>query len=315
MAVFLLIIVLCMVGMWFYIDSSLNRVDALADYSGRPAAGSGTNWLIVGSDSRRGLSSDQEDQLHTGDTDDAGGERTDSMMVLHLPDNDTKPTLVSILRDSYVNVPGHGKNKINAAFSFGGPKLLTRTVEQATGLRIDHYVEIGFAGFAGVVDDIGGVNMCLDHAVKDDLAGVNLPSGCQDLDGANALGYVRSRHAFANGDYARAQHQREFIGALAHKIAGPSVFLNPFRFVPLMFDLPKDLTVDRDTHLQNLLVMGWDVRGISSGSVITTAVPTAGGKEVSGAGDVVVWNQSKAQELFNDLKNDQVVPDNLITNN
>src|SRR5699024_3038636 len=126
------------------------------------------------------------------------GQRTDSIMLLHLPESG-KPTLVSIPRDSWVTVPGHGQNKINASFSIGGPKLLISTIEQSTGLRVDNYMEIGFGGFAGVVNAVGGVKMCLKQPVKDSYAHIDLPAGCQVLDGKNALGYVRSRHAFAGG--------------------------------------------------------------------------------------------------------------------
>src|SRR5882757_6641138 len=142
--IILLVIVVLIAAVWIYLELSMNRVQALTDYPGRPAAGQGTNWLIVGSDSRAGLSAAEEDRLATGD---AGGQRTDTMLLLHLPDNSEKATMVSLLRDSYVDIPGKGKNKLNAAYAFGGPKLLAQTVEKATGLRLDHYIEIGFGGF------------------------------------------------------------------------------------------------------------------------------------------------------------------------
>ncbi|HWC82139.1 MAG TPA: LCP family protein [Pseudonocardiaceae bacterium] len=296
------------IALWFYEDNSLNRVAALTDYSGRPAQGSGTNWLIVGDDSREGLTAAQAQQLHTGDSSSVSGGRTDTIMVVHLPDNSTKPTMVSLLRDSYVSIPGHGKNKINAAFAFGGPSLLVQTVEEATGLRIDHYAEIGLGGFASVVDDIGGVQMCLDQPDNDSYAGINLPAGCQNLDGANALGYVRSRHAFATSDYARTDHQRQFIGALANKISSPGTMLNPFDMIPMLGDLPKAITVDNGDHLQNLIGLAWDMRGISGGGVTTTAVPISGT-----TGGSLLWDKTKAGELFNDLNTDQDVPASLIT--
>jgi LCP family protein required for cell wall assembly len=309
--IILILIILFIVGSvitWFYIDSSLNRVSALSDYSGRPAQGAGTNWLIVGSDSRQGLTDAQAKQLHTGDAGSVSGGRTDTIMVVHLPDNDTKPTMVSLLRDSLVSIPGHGRNKINAAFAFGGAPLLVKTVEQATGLRIDHYGEIGLGGFASVVDDVGGVTMCLPQADHDTFAGVNLPAGCQELNGANALGYVRSRHAFATSDFARTDHQRQFIGALASRIASPAVLLNPFDVLPMLGDLPDALTVDQGDHLQNLIGMAWDLRGISDGGVVTTAVPIGGSE-----GSSLLWSKSKATALFDDLNTDQTVPADLIT--
>lgn len=305
------VLVLFVVGgiaLWFYEDSALQRVAALSDYSGRPAQGSGTNWLIVGSDSRQGLTAAQAQQLHTGDAQAVSGGRTDTIMVVHLPDNSTKPTTVSLLRDSWVSIPGHGKNKINAAYAFGGAPLLVQTVEQATGLRVDHYAEIGLGGFATVVDDVGGVTMCLPQAVNDSYAGINLPAGCQNLNGANALGYVRSRHAFATSDFARTDHQRQFIGALANQIASPGVLLNPFAMVPMLADLPGALTVDNGDHLQNLIGLVWSLRGISSGGVVTTGVPINGS-----TGGSLLWDPAKSQQLFHDLNTDQALPSDLIT--
>jgi LCP family protein required for cell wall assembly len=307
-AILLVLLVVGAIVLWFYLDSSLNRVNALSDYSGRPAQGTGTNWLIVGDDSRQGLTDAQAAQLHTGDAADVSGGRTDTIILLHLPDNSTKPTMVSLLRDSYVSIPGHGKNKINAAFSFGGPSLLVQTVEQATGMRIDHYAEIGLGGFASVVDDVGGVNMCLDQAVNDSYAGINLPAGCQTLNGANALGYVRSRHAFATSDFARTDHQRQFLGALADKMSSPGVLLNPFDFFPMISDLPGAITVDNNDHLQNLIGLAWAMRSISSGGVVSTAVPVSGS-----TGSSLLWDPAKSKDLFQDLNTDQAVPTSLIT--
>jgi LCP family protein required for cell wall assembly len=301
-----LLIVLTSVSLWLYADNSLRRVDAIDDYAGRPAAGAGTNWLIVGSDSRQGLSSAQANRLHTGNAQDVSGSRTDTIMLLHLPGNDTKPAMVSLLRDSYVTIPGHGKDKINAAFALGGPKLLVRTVEENTGLRIDHYAEIGLGGFASVVGDVGGVRMCLDQAVHDPYAGVNLRAGCQTLNGPNALGYVRSRHAFATSDYARTEHQRQFIAALAGKLMSPGVLLNPFRSIPAILDLPGAVTVDRGDGLWDLITLVRHVRQFSS--VISTAVPIG-----ESNGSDLLWDPTKAQELFHDLNHDQSIPADLIT--
>src|SRR5690606_35182223 len=135
-------LLLVLVGGYFYLDSRLNREAVLVDYPGRVADTPGTNWLIVGSDSREGLSREDQKRLRTGR---AAGRRTDSMMLLHYGSGGT--SLISLPRDSYVAIPGKGRNKLNAAFAFGGPKLLVQTVEEATGVRIDHYAEIGFGGF------------------------------------------------------------------------------------------------------------------------------------------------------------------------
>ncbi|QWF84444.1 LCP family protein [Amycolatopsis sp. CA-230715] len=304
----LTVIVLLIAGVWIYLEVSINRIDAIHDYAGRPAAASGTNWLIVGSDSREGLSAEDEERLATGDVAAAGGgTRTDTIMVAHIPDNGTPPTLLSLPRDSEVKVPGHGTSKINSAFSIGGPKLLTETVEGATGLRMDHYAEIGFGGFAKIVDAIGGVNMCIDKEMDDPMTGVRIPPGCQDLDGPQALGFVRMRHATATprSDLDRAANQRKFIGALVSEMASPGTFLNPFDLFPLLGAAPDALTMDSGDHVHNLVGLAWAMRGISSGGVVTTTVPVT-------SASAEKWDKTKSKQLFDALRGDTPIPDSAI---
>ena len=303
--VVLVALILLVLGVFVYADFSLKRTDALHDYSGRPAAGSGTNWLMVGSDSREGLTEEQKQQLATGD---AAGSRTDSILLLHVPSSG-KPTLVSMLRDSYVDIPGHGKNKLNAAFAFGGPLLLQQTVEGATGLHVDHYMEIGFGGFSAVVDDIGGVNMCIDKAMVDPKAGLNLQPGCQDLDGAQALGYVRTR-ATPSADLDRVVHQRQFLSAVVSKITSPGVMFNPFKVIPLMSSVPGALTVNNGDHIWNLASLAFT---LASKDLVTTTVPISSTPTISGVGSVVQWNKDKASRLFTALQTDAEVPADVLT--
>jgi LCP family protein required for cell wall assembly len=298
-----LVFVVFLAGIWVYLEFSIKRVDALADYSGRPVAASGTNWLIVGSDSRDGLSQADEQRLATGDVAAAGGQRTDTIMVAHIPDNSTKPTLLSLPRDSQVKIPGHGTNKINAAFSLGGPSLLAQTVEGATGLHIDHYAEIGFGGFANIVDAIGGVEMCIDQPMSDDFTGISIPAGCQSLDGRSALGFVRMRHSAATprSDLDRVANQRKFIGALVSQIASPGTLLNPFDFFPLLSSAPDALTMDSGDHVHNLAGLAFAMRGISSDGVVSTTVPVTSGSAEN-------WDKTKSKQLFDALKNDTEIP-------
>jgi LCP family protein required for cell wall assembly len=216
----LLAFVVAVVGTGFWIETSLQRTPALADYPDRPAEGQGTTWLLVGSDSRQGLTPEQQADLTTGD--DIGNGRTDTILVVHVPGfgSHTSTTMVSLPRDSYVDIPGHGEDKINAAFSIGGAPLLVQTVEEATGIRLDHYAEIGFEGFAAMVDAVGGVTMCPPEPVVDPMAGIDLPAGCQKLDGRNALGYVRTR-ATPRADLDRMANQRQFMSTLMHRSASP----------------------------------------------------------------------------------------------
>jgi LCP family protein required for cell wall assembly len=299
----LLVLLVLLVGFGLLLDSRLNRVDALPDYSGRPAATPGTDWLVVGSDSRAGLTPEQRKQLATGN---AEGQRTDTMMLLHIPRGGGSPTLVSLPRDSFVPIPGHGANKLNAAYAFGGPTLLVRTVEQVTGIRIDHYMEIGFASFASAVDAVGGVRICVDHAMVDPKAGLNIKGGCQVLNSREALGYVRTR-ASARGDLDRVQRQRQFLGALTDKAASPAVLLNPFKSIPLALRGTDSLTVARGDHAWHLLRFLLAMRSVSTGDGVATTVPIAGTGFEPGAGSVVRWDRTKALALFDALKEDRPV--------
>ena len=298
------LLVLLIVG-YFILDARLNRIVELAHSGDRPAATPGQDWLLVGSDSREGLSAGERRRLSTGS---AGGQRTDTMMLLHIPSGGGKATLVSLPRDSYVPIPGHGRNKLNAAYAFGGPRLLVQTVESVTGIRIDHYMEIGFGGFVGVVDAVGGVHLCVKESIDDPKAGLDIRAGCQDLDGGEALGYVRTR-ATARADLDRVQRQREFLGAVLDKSASPGTLLNPFRSVPLAFSATDAVAVDNGTHLFDLARLGLAMRG----DPITLTVPIAGTPTLSGVGSVVEWDRPNALRLFNALQDDQQVPSDLVS--
>lgn len=288
-------------GAWWS-DTKLHRNDVLTDYPGRPAPGRGTNWLLVGSDSRQGLSAEQQQELATGG--DVGNGRTDTILLVHVPQlwSSTPTTMVSIPRDSYVPIPDHGKDKINAAFAIGGAPLLAQTVEQATGLRLDHYAEIGFGGFAALVDALGGVTVCPATPLHDPLAGIDLPAGCQELAGRNALGYVRTRDT-PRADLDRMVNQRQFVSALLHRAASPAVWLNPWRWYSVPRAAADALTVDRDDHVWDLARLAWALHGS------TTAMTVPIGEFTSGdAGSVVVWNHEEASRLFDALAADSPPP-------
>jgi LCP family protein required for cell wall assembly len=285
---------------WF--DTSLHREPVLMDYLNRPGAGRGTNWLLVGSDSRQGLTPEQQRDLATGG--DIGNGRTDTILLVHVPQfgSSNPTTMVSIPRDSYVPIPGHGQDKINSAFAIGGAQLLTQTVEQATGLRLDHYAEIGFSGFAVLVDALGGVTVCLTAPINDPLAGVDLPAGCQELDGPDALGYVRTRDT-PRADLDRMINQRLFMSALLQRTANPTVWLNPRRWYSVPHAAVSALTVDQGDHVWDLARLGSAMHG----STTTITVPI-GELTNSDAGSVVVWNHDVARELFDALASDAPVP-------
>jgi LCP family protein required for cell wall assembly len=304
-AVLLVLLLVGSVAGYLGLDGRLQREEALPDYEGRPADTPGTNWLIVGSDSREGLTKEDRRRLRTGS---AQGKRTDSIMLLHYGDGGT--TLLSIPRDSYVPIPGKGSNKINAAYAIGGPELLVRTVEQATGIRVDHFAEIGFGGFVGVVDAVGGVDICVDEPIKDPKAGLDLEAGCQELDGGQALGYVRTRK-YANGDLERIKNQRKFFAALIDRATSPGTLLNPFRSVPLAWNSTGNFTVDEGDSLYDLARMMWAMRSLSGGEGKTLSVPFGGFGSSAAAGSYVVWHKEKSEKLFAALRNDEPLPEGI----
>ncbi|MFF4804880.1 LCP family protein [Streptomyces sp. NPDC001351] len=298
------------VATYFWADGKLHRDVDLSKVIDRPASGAGTNYLIVGSDSRAGLSSEQKKKLHTGS---AEGKRTDSMMILHVGSNGD--TLVSLPRDSNVTIPSYvgstsGKTypatgrqtKLNAAYAEDGPTLLVRTVEANMGLHIDHYVEIGFAGFANIVDAVGGVTINIDKGFKDKYSGADFKAGEQTLNGEQALAFVRTRHAFATSDLQRTKNQQKFLSALAHQVATPSTVMNPFKLYPTMSAGLDSLTVDKDMSLWDLASMFWAMKGVNSGDGTSLNMPISGS-----TGGNLVWDKAKVKTLVDELNNDQKV--------
>lgn len=300
------------VGTYFWADSKLNREVDLSTVIDRPEAGEGTNYLIVGSDSRAGLSDEQKKELHTGS---AEGKRTDSMMILHTGSNG--PTLISLPRDSNVTIPtykgsesgktfqGTGRQtKLNAAFAEDGPTLLVRTVEANTGLHIDHYVEIGFAGFANIVDAVGGVEITIPKGgMKDTKSGADFKAGKQTLNGEQALAFVRTRYALAGSDLDRTKNQQKFLSALASQTATPSTILNPFKLYPTMSAGLDTLIVDKDMSLWDLGDMFWAMKGVTGGDGKSMNMPISGNSPNGN----LQWNTTKVKQLVNELKNDEKV--------
>ncbi|GHH65232.1 hypothetical protein GCM10017673_08970 [Streptosporangium violaceochromogenes] len=302
----LVVLLVVAAGTYFMIDSRLRQISALDDYEGRPTGTAGTNWLLVGSDSRAGLTKAQRRKLATGR---AVGRRTDTMMLLHIPGDGGRPTLVSLPRDSYVPIDGHGRGKLNAAYAFqdGGPKLLAKTVEKVTGLRIDHYMEIGFGGFVGIVDAIGGVEIDVKQDIKDPKAGIDLKKGRQVLDGGTALGYVRTRATGAIPDFERTQRQRQFFAAVVKKAASPGVLVNPFRSIPLAMSAADSVTVGEETGTFNLLSLGLAM----GDNPVTTVVPIGSLPTINGEA-VVQWDRAKALRMFEALAEDKPVPQDVL---
>ena len=287
----------------FHAAASLDKIPASSNVALADTAG--TNWLLVGSDSREGLTKAERKELHTGK--DEGSQRTDTIMVIHIDDSG-KPTLVSLPRDSYITIPAHialdgssvedRKNKINTAYGKGGAPLLVETVERNTGLHIDHYMEVGFKGIRDITDAVGGVNMCVPADVTDENSGLNLLAGCQELDGKNALAYVRMRYADPKGDLGRIERQQQFLSSVMKKVATPAVLLNPISMWKLVDAGTGSVNVGDGDSVTDISSLARAMRALSNGNGTLTTVPVSETDANTAAGSSVIWDDAAARELF-----------------
>ncbi|MDG4858827.1 LCP family protein [Streptomyces sp. T-3] len=307
---FLVVVLVWGIGTYFWASSQLKQEVDLSKVIDRPAGGDGTNYLIVGSDSREGMSKEDQKRLHTGSTE---GKRTDSMMILHVGSNGD--TMISLPRDSDVEIPSFvgsesGKKyeaqgrrvKLNAAYAEDGPELLVRTVEHNTGLKIDHYAEIGFGGFANIVDALGGVEINVEKTMKEKNSGTNFEPGKHEMNGEQALAFVRQRYGLAGGDLDRTKNQQKFLAALANQTATPGTILNPFKLYPTMSAGLDTLIVDKDMSLFDLGEMFWAMKGITGGDGKSMNMPISGSN-----GSNLVWDKAKVKQLVEQLNNDEKV--------
>jgi LCP family protein required for cell wall assembly len=299
--------VLAYLGFYIFLGfnaaNSLNKMPVSANVALADTAG--TNWLLVGSDSREGLTEAERKEMRTGK--DEGSQRTDTIMLIHVGD-DGKPTLISLPRDSYVIIPAHialdgsavedRKNKINTAYSKGGVPLLVETVERNTGLHIDHYMQVGFKGIRDITNAVGGVNMCVPADVTDKNSGLNLLAGCQELDGKNALAYVRMRYADPRGDLGRVERQQQFLSSVMKKVATPAVLLNPVSMWKLVDAGTASVNVGDSDSIMDIGKLARAMRGLSNGNGTLITVPVSDPDANTAAGSSVLWDDEAARELF-----------------
>ncbi|WP_256693144.1 LCP family protein [Actinomyces oris] len=277
--------------LWNDVSSQLHCVDALSGAADTP----GETWLIVGSDARGGAVQDETE-----------GARADSVMLLHKAENG-QTSLTSLPRDTFVDIPEYGENKINAAYSFGGPKLLVQTVEKLSGLSVDHYVEVGMTGVSQMVDAVGGVNVCLDYDVADEDSGLVWDTSqgtCQTVDGTKALAYSRMRKSDPTGDVGRGQRQRAIISAVVSKAASPSTAWSFSRQDALVDAGTNALTVDRSAGTMSIAQMVLAFRSASDGG-LTGAPPiedSAYSPEEADIGEAVLLQDTTAPSFFSKLR-------------
>jgi LCP family protein required for cell wall assembly len=269
------------VGLLIWANGKLHHVDALSGAAATP----GTTYLIAGSDKRG--------------TDESKGARADTIMLLNVPPSG-RTALVSIPRDTYAAIPGHGMNKINAAFAYGGAPLLVESVEELTGLTVDHYVEVGFGSVTELVDAVGGVKLCLDQTVKDKEAKLDWKKGCHVSDGATALAFSRMRKYDALGDIGRTARQRQVVSAVMKKTMSPANFLLPNRQISLVEAGTDALAVDEKANIIDLGKLAWAFKNATGpgGATGTPTIADMGYYPGGGVGSTVLLDKDKAAADF-----------------
>ncbi|MFF1634568.1 LCP family protein [Leifsonia sp. NPDC058248] len=268
---------------YFRFVGGVTHVDAIAS-TNKPANdvdGQAENILLVGDDHRPdGASQAELDQL--GTTADGGGTNTDTMMVLHIPADGRSATLISLPRDSWVDVPGHGMNKLNSAFALGGgtngnvaggARLLIQTVQNLTGLTIDHYVRISLLGFYDIAQALGPIQVCLNGAVDDPYSQAKFPAGISTLDAHQALSFVRQRHGLPRGDLDRVVRQQYFLSVEAHKFLSAGTLLNPGKLTSVLDAVSGSLETDPGL---NFLALAAQMQGLTGGKIQSATIPISG---------------------------------------
>jgi LCP family protein required for cell wall assembly len=266
-----------------YFDSKLTKLGAGPDCSGAdclrdvesqtPCESKVCNFLILGSDSRLGLSEEEQKDIGTG-PDAVQGQRADTIIVVSVNAREGRTVVLHIPRDLLVTIPGHGEDKINQAFAYG-ENTMVKTVKRLTGLRIHHYLEINFQGFRDLVDAVGGVEICVDRQMTDPLAGLRLPqAGCYDMGGKQALAFVRARHVEGDTipDFSRISRQQQFMRAVIDKLlSAHSLVTNP---VGLIRAAQENLAMDEGLNLYDLQDLTRKLADLGQAGVLFRVVPS-----------------------------------------
>ncbi|GAA1273140.1 LCP family protein [Pseudonocardia aurantiaca] len=270
------------------------------DTATRPADTEALTFLLVGTDSRSA-------EPTTGEAAepgvDAGSQRSDVLMLAKFDPQRTGASVVSIPRDSWVDIPGHGQNKINAAYAFGGPPLLIQTVEQLTGVRVDHFAVIDFAGFQSMVDAVGGIDVRVAGATSNN--GVEFHQGLNHLDGAAALAYVRQRYDLPRGDIDRAQRQQNAMRALLSKAVSGGMLADPVQLYRLLDAVSRSVSVDDTLSNGGIRELGVEMRGMRPDGMTFVGAPVRGlGRE--GTQSVVYLDETRSAELWDAVRTDGI---------
>lgn len=276
-------------------NSHLKKIDALSG----AANTSGTTYLLAGSDSRADGSV----------PDDTEGQRADSIMLVHVAPNG-QTSNISLPRDTYVEIPGYGWDKLNASYAYGGPALLVKTVEKLTGLTVDHYAEIGMGGVSNIVDAVDGVNLCFDLSVEDERSELNWEAGCHDADGKTALAFARMRYSDPRGDIGRAERQRQVVSKTVSKAMKPATLLNPMSALRVERAGASAFTVDQDSSVIDVARLVLAFREAQN-SGMTGVPPIESLGYATSAGSAVLLEDTTAPDFFAKLRAGTLTKDDL----
>jgi LCP family protein required for cell wall assembly len=316
----LLLVLLLAVGGWAaylnHLLGDIDRIDAFGsideDSRPDPAEGEALNILLGGADNGDAGGPSISELMADGEW-SAGSFRSDTIMVLHIPEDRSRAYVVSIPRDSYVRIydetgTPEGKHKINYAFSVYGPSGYVSTIEHLTDLRMDHLAIIDWAGFKDVVDALGGVELYVPETVYDSSQNYTYEQGWSEYNGELALKYVRSRYGLDEGDFDRSRRQQNFLRAMLDKLASTGTLTNPAKFTSSLRAVTSNLTVDEDWSAGDLRGLAWAMRGIRKDDVTFLSAPLRANPfgDVDGEGSVVYLDKREMAELFTAMRDDDM---------
>jgi LCP family protein required for cell wall assembly len=300
-----LVLLAIIIGWLLWLNTKLGDIDRFPFEPGgdRPAkVGAAQNILLIGVDDPAGHGGLFED-LASGDW-EPGRFRSDAIMVLHVSGDRRSAQLVSIPRDSFVDVPDLGRTKINASFSDGGPEELAQVVESLSDLHIDHAVVIDFQHLAAMTTAMGGVDVVVPETVADPQSGITWEKGPVHLEGDRAVRYVRQRYALPRGDFDRIQRQQNVLRAMLDQVASAGTLANPFRVTRLVTELASFVAVDDGFTPAELRSLAISSRGIRPTTMRFVTVPVTGTPTIDGA-SVVTLDLQKTADLFDALEHDR----------
>lgn len=297
-----------------YYDAKISRILGLSSLLSGDSTGPLT-FLVVGSDSREGLTAEQARSFHSGTEASSAGQRSDTMMLLHVAGDRKSATVVSLPRDSYVTIPAYTdkagdrhpahKNKLNAAYALGGAPLLIETVTKETGVTIDHYIEVGFGGVVNMVDALGGVDVCVPAAVDDRRSGLELPAGRSHVDGLMGLAYVRARYIDPTADIGRMERQQRFLGSMFKEATSAGVLLNPVKLNSFLDAALSSVQLDEGMSRDTLLDLAGEMQSLSPKDIRFLTVPLSNVNLSTPVGSAVEWDRAKAQVVFDSINDDE----------